>query len=184
MDNRDWIQWSDLNHQQLAHVKVIPQMVNAVSGEWINVQQAAQLHGISMMSARPSDDGSGINVTNTPPWLDEIMRELSAASTGKQIAVGSFSGWCSGYLVGRIGKAAALAVGGSLIILQVAHYQGLIRIDWNKVKRGVESTQRKFGQRVNSTNVSTVMNAIVQFGRSHVFLAGSFGAGFLIGLAM
>jgi hypothetical protein len=51
-----------------------------------------------------NDDGSGDGdpaiVPQTPAWLQEIMQELSAASTGKQIAVGSFSGWY-GFLVSR-----------------------------------------------------------------------------------
>jgi len=38
-------------------------------------------------------DGAADRVPPTPAWLDEIMQELSAASTEKQIAVGAFSGW-------------------------------------------------------------------------------------------
>jgi hypothetical protein len=42
-----------------------------------------------------SGDHDPANVPHTPAWLQEIMQELSTASTGKQIAVGSFSGWYS-----------------------------------------------------------------------------------------
>ena len=30
---------------------------------------------------------------------------------------------------------AATAVGGSLLLLQIAHHKGYIKVDWNKVRR-------------------------------------------------
>jgi uncharacterized membrane protein (Fun14 family) len=132
------------------------------------------------------DGGSGdfdiIALPNQSGWLDELKRELSTASAGKQIAIGGISGWCSGYLVGRIGKAAALALGGSLIILQIANYQGLIHINWTRVQHSYESTRRRIGQHVTD-NMSTFVENMRDLARQHICLAGSFAAGFLLGLA-
>ena len=34
----------------------------------------------------------------------------------------------------QVGKMAAATVGGSLILLQIAHHKGYIKVDWNKVR--------------------------------------------------
>jgi len=114
-------------------------------------------------------------------WLDELRTELATASAGKQVAIGGISGWVSGYVVGKAGKAVALALGGSLIILQIANYQGLIQINWTRVQTSYNSTRRRIGQHV-ADNMSTFVDNMREFARQHAFLAGSFGAGFLLGL--
>ena len=54
------------------------------------------------------------------------MKEASKAPAPKQIGIGAACGWVSGYVMMKVGKAAATAVGGSLILLQIAHYKGLL----------------------------------------------------------
>lgn len=38
----------------------------------------------------------------------------------------------------KIGKSAAFLVGSSIILVQVANEQGWIKVDWNKVTRGID----------------------------------------------
>lgn len=48
----------------------------------------------------------------------------------------------------KVGKAAALAIGGGVILIQIAHEQGLIKVDWNKVTRKIDSVQDKVEEAV------------------------------------
>lgn len=44
----------------------------------------------------------------------------------------------TGYSTAKIGKYAAFLIGGSIIMLQVANEQGWVKVDWNKVTRGID----------------------------------------------
>lgn len=161
-------------------------------GDWLDVQtlyaasQYADQYRSSPRVVRGERDGGEsevIAVRHQPRWVTELIRDLSNSSPGKQIAIGGVSGLCSGYVIGRIGKAAALALGGSLIILQVAHYQGLIQVNWSRVQRSVESTRQTLDYHF-SDNMSTFFYNVREFSRRHMFLASSFGTGFLLGIAI
>ena len=60
--------------------------------------------------------------------LDKICSDLSKAPVPKQLAVGGLAGWTAGYLTMKAGKAAATAIGGSLLLLQIAHHKGYIKV--------------------------------------------------------
>jgi hypothetical protein len=51
--------------------------------------------------------------------VKRILKDLSKAPAPKQLAVGAGAGWLVGYMTMKVGKAAATAVGGSLLLLQV-----------------------------------------------------------------
>lgn len=43
----------------------------------------------------------------------------------------------------KIGKTVATVVGGSLILFQLAHYQGYIKVNWSKVNKDVNEAAEK-----------------------------------------
>lgn len=57
-----------------------------------------------------------------------MLRDLSGASAPKQLAFGACAGWLSGFVTVKMGKMAATAIGGSLLLLQIAHYRGYITV--------------------------------------------------------
>ena len=61
--------------------------------------------------------------------LEKICSDLSKAPVPKQIAVGGAAGWAAGYLTMKAGKMAATAIGGSLLLLQIAHHKGYIKVE-------------------------------------------------------
>ena len=61
--------------------------------------------------------------------VGKIMDDLGKASVPKQLAVGGAAGWVSGYLTMKAGKMAATAVGGTLLLLQIAHHKGYIKVN-------------------------------------------------------
>ena len=60
--------------------------------------------------------------------IQRICSDLSKAPVPKQLAVGGAAGWAAGYLTMKVGKMAATAVGGSLLLLQIAHHKGYIKV--------------------------------------------------------
>lgn len=115
-------------------------------------------------------------------WFDKALRELSKASVAKQLAVGGVSGWCSGYLFGKVGKAAALALGGSLLLLQVASHQGYITINWGKLEKNLNAAKRQI-ERSARSRLPAILEEVRDFAVDNAFLAGGFAGGFLLGIA-
>lgn len=54
----------------------------------------------------------------------------------------------TGYSTMKIGKTAAFLIGSSILLLEVAHEQGLIKIDWNKVSKKVDQVGDKVEEAV------------------------------------
>ena len=53
--------------------------------------------------------------------VKKFLKDLSKAPASKQFAVGTGAGWLVGYITMKVGKAAATAIGGSLLLLQAIH---------------------------------------------------------------
>ena len=56
--------------------------------------------------------------------IKKFTKDMSKAPAPKQLAVGATAGWLAGYMTMKVGKAAATLVGGSLLVLQIAHHKG------------------------------------------------------------
>lgn len=48
----------------------------------------------------------------------------------------------------KVGKMAAIAVGGGIILLQIANQEGYIKIDWSKINRNVDKVTDKVEEAV------------------------------------
>ena len=60
--------------------------------------------------------------------VSRLLDDLSRAPVPKQLAAGGLAGWTAGYLTMKAGKMAATAIGGSLLLLQIAHHKGYIKV--------------------------------------------------------
>lgn len=70
--------------------------------------------------------------------IDTILGDVSKKSATKQILIGTTSGWVTGFMTMKVGKIAAFAVGGGIIMLQIAAHQGYIKINWDKIQKKAE----------------------------------------------
>ncbi|KAL1491833.1 hypothetical protein ABEB36_012368 [Hypothenemus hampei] len=52
-----------------------------------------------------------------------------------QVLMGAGSGWFTGFLAMRVAKTTAFAVGGGLILLQLATESGVVKINWKKIDK-------------------------------------------------
>ncbi|KYQ54003.1 FUN14 domain-containing protein 2 [Trachymyrmex zeteki] len=81
-------------------------------------------------------------------FLEKIMGDVSKSSATKQIIIGTTSGWVTGFVTMKIGKVAACAVGGGIIMLQIAAHQGYIKINWDKIMSKAEKITDKVEEKI------------------------------------
>ena len=67
--------------------------------------------------------------------MKKAIKDLSKAPVPQQIVAGAGAGWVTGYVTMKVGKMAATALGGTLLLLQIAHHKGYVKVDWNKVMK-------------------------------------------------
>lgn len=54
----------------------------------------------------------------------------------------------TGFITMKVGKVAACAVGGGIIMLQIAAHQGYIKINWDKITRKAEKITDKMEEKI------------------------------------
>ncbi|EDV58485.1 FUN14 domain-containing protein 2 [Drosophila erecta] len=82
-------------------------------------------------------------MTNYSEFLKKVFSDIGQRSAYSQMLIGVSSGWVTGYTTMKIGKFAAFAVGGSIILLEIAHQEGLIKINWSKLDKSVDKLADK-----------------------------------------
>ena len=119
---------------------------------------------------------------DTETTFKKLVKEISKAPAPKQIGIGAACGWVSGYVMMKVGKAAATAIGGSLILLQIAHHKGYIQVDWNRMANDSSSFTDRLKDKLKIQSRSTG-EKFMDFAKKNVYLAGGFTGGFFIGIA-
>ncbi|KAJ0070154.1 hypothetical protein NL108_002475, partial [Boleophthalmus pectinirostris] len=59
---------------------------------------------------------------------------------------------CAGYLFQKVGKVAATAVGGGLLMLQIANNSGYIQVDWKRVEKDVNKAKKQLKKGTNQAS--------------------------------
>lgn len=67
----------------------------------------------------------------------------------------------TGFLASKVGKVAAFALGGGIIILQVAAHQGYININWDKIQTKAEKISDKVEEAVTGEG-SNMMDKVLR----------------------
>ncbi|EFX70443.1 hypothetical protein DAPPUDRAFT_93478 [Daphnia pulex] len=115
--------------------------------------------------------------------LQSLRKYVSEGSHSKQLAIGGVSGWVTGYMAMKIGKTVATAVGGSLILLQIANHKGYININWSKVNKDLEGATKKLSQQGSDPSIPKMLDKVQHFVVENGYFSCGFSGGFLIGLA-
>ncbi|XP_062575893.1 FUN14 domain-containing protein 1-like [Saccostrea cucullata] len=113
-------------------------------------------------------------------WVRGVIRDVTSRSTAQQVAIGGASGWVAGYLCVKVGKLAAITLGTSVLVLQIAQHQGYVKIDWSLLEKDVDKAKRVIERQTRQQYQGLVEN-LKTFFKNNVYLAGSFAGGFLIG---
>uniref|UniRef100_A0A8W8IYL1 FUN14 domain-containing protein 1 n=1 Tax=Magallana gigas TaxID=29159 RepID=A0A8W8IYL1_MAGGI len=75
-------------------------------------------------------------------WLRDMVKDVTKRSTAQQVVIGGVSGWVSGYLFIKVGKLAAITLGTSILVLQIAQHKGYVKIDYSLLQKDVETAKK------------------------------------------
>lgn len=68
----------------------------------------------------------------------------------------------TGYLAMKIGKTAACALGGGIILLEIANEKGYIRVNWDKVNRQIDKVSDKVEEKITGQGPN-LMDKVITF---------------------
>ncbi|CAL8094105.1 unnamed protein product [Calicophoron daubneyi] len=111
------------------------------------------------------------------------FNSISGKPERAQIVMGVGSGLVAGYIFAKIGRAAALLLGGSLIALQFGVQQDYIHIDWGRVRELRETVSNERPWINSSSGKSRWRKVYKALGENRVFF-GSFAGGFLVAVSL
>ncbi|GLV44034.1 uncharacterized protein CBL_12670 [Carabus blaptoides fortunei] len=114
--------------------------------------------------------------------FEKSFTAISKSSGLKQLAVGSVSGWCTGFLTTKVGKTVAISVGGSVILIAAANQAGIVNVNWDKITKRVGETTSKLETKLTQ-NAPTLRTSVGKYARTNTLFAAGFVGGFLLGLA-
>jgi FUN14 domain-containing protein 1 len=124
----------------------------------------------------------GRNSNSMADSVKGFVKDLSKAPAPKQIAAGAAFGWLAGYLTMKVGKMAATVVGGTLILLQIAHHKGYVKVDWNRMSDDTSGVADRIRDRLRMRS----RNGYERFrdvAGQNAYLVGGFTGGFFLGIA-
>ncbi|CAH8649241.1 unnamed protein product [Schistosoma mattheei] len=107
--------------------------------------------------------------------VKDTLDDIKSRPHRQQVIIGVGSGLLAGYIFAKIGRVAALLLGGSLIALQCAVQQDVIRINWRKVEHA--------GHQIQSNTPVIFEDKIIKTIEENRVFFGSFGGGFLIAIS-
>ncbi|XP_003782052.1 FUN14 domain-containing protein 1 [Otolemur garnettii] len=123
-------------------------------------------------------------------WWNRVFGRSSGPmvekySVATQVVVGGVTGWCAGFLLRKVGKLAATAVGGGFLLLQIASHSGYVQIDWKRVEKDVNKAKRQIKRRANNAapEINNVSEEATEFIKQNMAMSSGFVGGFLLGLA-
>ncbi|XP_076281972.1 FUN14 domain-containing protein 1 isoform X2 [Lasioglossum baleicum] len=137
------------------------------------------------VSKKSKDDANieEINISDeAKSMIEKILGDVSKTSATKQIIIGTTSGWATGFMTMKVGKMAALAFGGGIIMLQIAAHQGYIKVNWDQIQKKAEKISDKVEEKVTGEGPK-LLDKVGRWYRINTIVATSFIGGFIIGLA-
>ncbi|XP_037919323.1 FUN14 domain-containing protein 1 isoform X3 [Hermetia illucens] len=114
-------------------------------------------------------------------WFQKMFVDISGKAATTQICIGATTGWITGFALVKIGKMAALAIGGTIVFLEIANENGIVKIDWGKVEKEVDKVTDRVEEAVTG-NKKSWMDKITEMSRKNMVLAMSFVGGVFLGI--
>ncbi|XP_023939477.1 FUN14 domain-containing protein 1 isoform X1 [Bicyclus anynana] len=89
-----------------------------------------------------SDEAKKI-VDDAKNFIEKAIADIGSTTATKQLILGTASGWITGFITMKIGKLAAVGIGGGVILLHIASQKGYIDINWDKINKRVDKITDK-----------------------------------------
>ncbi|XP_054168502.1 FUN14 domain-containing protein 1-like [Oppia nitens] len=114
-------------------------------------------------------------------YVNKYYKDLKKSSSAKQLTVGAISGWTAGFVLAKFGRTAGAAIGGAFLLLNMAHYNGYIRVDWKRLNRDFETAKKELKRK--DKEVTHLMTRLQIFAKQNVVFASGFAGGLLLGIS-
>ncbi|CAH2238221.1 FUN14 domain-containing protein 1A isoform X1 [Pararge aegeria] len=82
-------------------------------------------------------------VDDAKNFIEKAIADIGSTSATKQLILGTASGWITGFITMKIGKIAAVGIGGGVILLHIASQKGYIDVNWDKINKRVDKITDK-----------------------------------------
>ncbi|XP_040835091.1 FUN14 domain-containing protein 2-like [Ochotona curzoniae] len=125
------------------------------------------------------------------PWWRKLFGQESGPSSEKysvatQLLIGGVTGWCTGFILQKVGKLAATAVGGGFFSPSACEPHWYIKVDWQRVEKDMKKAKEPLKIRKSNqipTEVKSKAEEVVSFVKKNVLVTGGFFGGFLPSMA-
>ncbi|CAG2110703.1 unnamed protein product [Medioppia subpectinata] len=136
------------------------------------------------ISGKTNDDlFEELNSSEDPlSYVNKYYKDLKKSSSAKQLTIGAISGWTAGFVLAKFGRTAGAAIGGTFLLLNLAHYNGYIRVDWKRLNRDLDLAKKEFNKRKDKELPQLTQKA-KRFAKDNAVMASGFAGGFLLGLS-
>ncbi|ENN80753.1 hypothetical protein YQE_02830, partial [Dendroctonus ponderosae] len=124
----------------------------------------------------------GEAVDKAKSFISRYLGDVDKSDTTKQILIGAGSGWISGYLTMRVAKTTAFAVGGGIILLQLASERGFIKVNWSRLSKKLEKVVDRVESEISNQDRAWT-DKVMDFFKNNTPFTSGFVGGFLIGTA-
>ncbi|XP_068686401.1 FUN14 domain-containing protein 1-like [Montipora foliosa] len=147
-----------------------------------------------MSHSEPEDETDGyeiIETTGSRNLAEQLLSmDLAERPPMQQIAIGGMTGWFAGYVCKRVGKLTLSAIGGGILVMQIAYRAGYIKINWkrmendmDKITKGVKKQVKKIQRNDDvEKGILALANKSYKYARRNVAGASGFAGGFFLGL--
>ncbi|CAG2164166.1 unnamed protein product, partial [Oppiella nova] len=115
-------------------------------------------------------------------YVSKYYKDLKKSSSAKQLTIGAISGWTAGFVLAKFGRTAGAAIGGTFLLLNLAHYNGYIRVDWKRLNRDLDLAKKEFNKRKDK-EFPHMVSKVKRFASDNAVMASGFAGGFLLGLS-
>lgn len=147
---------------------------------------------ITTIESESDEDDEDYDVVGVAQQSKSLMQQvlsldLSRQPTYTQALVGSAAGWMSGFAFSRVGKAVAVALGGSLLLVHAGSKAGYITVDWERLDKDMKEAQnnlhKKMSGRQQKRAAKSFMKQGSKFVTRNMIAIGGFLGGFFLGVA-
>ncbi|CAI5732448.1 unnamed protein product [Hyaloperonospora brassicae] len=129
----------------------------------------------------PSDSGDGKKRKKADDSVDKKI-DAVLGNCGELTLAGSL-GFCSGYALKLVGKAAALAVGLVFIVGQVAAYNGYIDIKWGKLQKdAIDRVDPNGDGKIDGVDLKLWYRRLLAIMKTKLPSSVGFSSGFALGI--
>ena len=124
--------------------------------------------------------------TDIPAMFNRYMDQQNFMGLGQPAGFGVASGFCSGYLLKKVGRVAVVSVGVVFVMFQSAAQAGYLTVNWSKIEKDFNSFVGNVDVIKEGGNegaaVAIASKAANYFTANTGIASGAFVTGFILGI--